>query len=105
VVRTVLRRDGWAPRSDDVVLAVHELVSNAIRAAGAAGLSTWLSGDVLVWEVTDAGPGLHEATAGYVPPRDDVEGGRGLWIARSLADDATVAPDAPGTAIRLFFRR
>jgi anti-sigma regulatory factor (Ser/Thr protein kinase) len=55
--------------------------------------------------VADSGPGLHDVTAGYVPPPDDLESGRGLWLARSLADDATVRPHGPGTAIRLYFHR
>lgn len=96
---------GWSARRDDVALAVEELVTNAVRAAGTAYVSFWTDGEVLVCEVSDPGPGMHDVTAGYVPPPADGERGRGLWIARSLADDATVAPAGPGTRIRLFFRR
>jgi anti-sigma regulatory factor (Ser/Thr protein kinase) len=95
--------DGWLPRLDDVVLAVHELVTNALRVAGSAELATWTDGRTLVLEVADAGPGLPDAVRGYVPPADDGEGGRGLWLAWSLADDATLAPRSTGTSIRLFF--
>lgn len=96
---------GWSARSDQLTLAVHELVTNALRAAGTAELSWWTSGGTLVWEVADTGPGLRDATAGYVPPPvDDIHGGRGLWLARSLADDATIAGSARGTAVRLYFR-
>lgn len=88
---------------DDVTLAVNELVSNAITAAGSAEVSHWREGDSMVWEVADPGPGMHTTSAGYVPPPADELGGRGLWIARTLADDAVVRPHGPGTAIRLFF--
>ncbi|MFP5219486.1 MAG: FAD-binding oxidoreductase [Actinomycetes bacterium] len=36
--------DRWPLRLDDVVLAVHELVTNALRAAGRAELATWTDG-------------------------------------------------------------
>ena len=90
-------------RGQDVLIAVNELVSNAIRAAGEAELSTWREGDRVVWEVADTGPGLHDAIAGYVPPGLDLDSGRGLWLARSLSSDASVRPTGPGTAIRLYF--
>jgi len=89
---------------EDVVLAVHELVANALNAAGAAEVSHWHADGSHVWEVRDDGTGMHDTAAGYAPPRRDVPSGRGLWIARSLADEATVRPYGPGTAIRLYFR-
>ena len=88
---------------DDVTLAVNELVANAITAAGTAEVSHWRQDDAMVWEVSDAGAGMHATTAGYVPPPADQLGGRGLWIARTLADETVVRPYGPGTAIRLFF--
>lgn len=94
---------GLADRADDVLLAVHELVANAIEAAGAAEVSHWEVDGAQVWQVGDDGPGLHDAAAGYSPPPLDLSGGRGLWMARSLADEATVRPHGPGTAIRLYF--
>lgn len=90
---------------DDVTLAVNELVANAIKASGAAEVSHWDEGESMVWEISDDGPGMHATSAGYVPPPADQLGGRGLWIARTLADDAVVRPHGPGTAIRLFFSR
>lgn len=91
---------GWV---DGVVLAVHELVVNAIVAAGAAEVSEWRDGEMQVWEVRDEGLGMHETAAGYAPPRSEEPSGRGLWIARSLADEATVRAYGPGTAVRLYF--
>jgi len=88
---------------DDVTLAVNELVINAIAASGAAEVSHWREGQSMVWQVSDDGPGMHATSAGYVPPLAEELGGRGLWIARTLADEAVVRPHGPGTAIRLFF--
>ena len=93
-----------ADRADDAVLAVHELVANALRASPAAELAGWRDGDRLVVEVSDWGTGLPDETLGYVPPGGDRSGGRGMWLAWSLADDAAVATGPDGTAIRLFFR-
>ena len=94
-----------AGRSDEVLLAVYELVTNALRAAGEAEVRHWAADGTVVWEVADAGPGMHQAAAGYVPPSEDLDCGRGLWLARSLADDASVRAGGPGTAVRLYFDR
>lgn len=88
-----------------MLLAVHELVANSVTAAGRAEVSTWAVNGTRVWEVADAGPGLHDASAGYAPPPLDVVGGRGLWLARCLADELLVRPQGPGTAVRLLFSR
>jgi anti-sigma regulatory factor (Ser/Thr protein kinase) len=90
---------------ENVVVAVNELVTNALAAAGSAEVSSWTSDGSMVWEVADQGPGMHDVTAGYVPPSDDLDSGRGLWLARNMADDASVRPEGPGTAIRLYFHR
>jgi anti-sigma regulatory factor (Ser/Thr protein kinase) len=91
-------------RADDVRLAVHELVVNAVQAAGRAQVSEWHENGHAVWEIRDDGPGLVDPTAGYVLSRQGEESGRGLWIARSLADDSSVRGDASGTTIQLRFR-
>jgi hypothetical protein len=96
---------GEADRADDVALAVNELVSNALKAAGTAELSTWAENGTRIWQVADRGAGYHAASAGYAPPPLDLVGGRGLWLARSLADDLRVRAEGPGTVVRLFFTR
>lgn len=104
MVGSVLSGDVPTHRVEEVQLAVHELVVNALKATGAVTVSHWREGDTTVWEVRDDGPGLHDTAAGYRPPPPDTMGGRGLWLARSFADEAVVRPHGPGTAIRLYFR-
>jgi anti-sigma regulatory factor (Ser/Thr protein kinase) len=83
---------------------VHELVVNAVQAAGRARVSEWQEAGRAVWQIQDSGPGLSDPTAGYVLPVDALESGRGLWIARSLADDSSVRSTRHGTTIQLMFR-
>ncbi len=105
--RVVARATGevWRRRREEIALAVHELVTNSLREAGVAELASWTDGDELVVEVSDHGPGLPDPMRGYVPPGDHLEGGRGMWLAWSLADDAAVTTSTSGTSVRLFYRR
>ena len=97
--------EGWEARVADVVLATHELTTNALRVAAFAELAAWSEGDRLVVEVADSGPGLPDEAAGYVPPAPDPAAGRGMWLAWSLADDVAVRTGSTGTRIRLHFCR
>ncbi|MEV8509766.1 ATP-binding protein [Actinoplanes sp. NPDC051475] len=69
--------------ADDLVVAVHELVTNAVRHGGGSGrLELRLIADTLVCEVVD-----HGGTADSLPvqlPQADTPGGRGLWLAHHL---------------------
>jgi len=94
---------GSDARADDVLLATHELVTNALRVSAAAEVASWSEAGRLVVEVSDQGPGLPDETAGYVPPADVVDAPRGMWLAWGLADDAAVATSGAGTRIRLYF--
>ena len=79
---------GAGQRVDDVVLVAHELASNVVRHGGGRGqLRLWREDHRIVCRVSDSGPGLADADAlGAEPPSPQVPGGRGLWIARRLAD-------------------
>ena len=79
---------GAGPALDDVVLIAHELSSNAVRHGGGSGrLRLWRDGMRIMCRVSDPGRGLPEAqVAGAVMPSARTPGGRGLWIARRLAD-------------------
>ncbi|MBM0224355.1 ATP-binding protein [Micromonospora sicca] len=70
---------------DDFVLAVHELITNAVRHGGGHGhLELRRQADVLICEVTDQGaaPGSLRVRL----PAVDTAGGRGLWLAHQLTD-------------------
>jgi serine/threonine-protein kinase RsbW len=71
--------------ADDFVLAVHELVSNAVRHGGGSGrLELRIIADTLVCEVVD-----HGGAADGLPVRlsqADAPGGRGLWLAHHLSE-------------------
>ena len=72
---------------DDIVLVVHELAANVVRHGGGHGdLLVWWDGARIVCRVSDTGPGMTEAASGPEPPSPRMPGGRGLWIARRLAD-------------------
>lgn len=79
----------------DFVLAVHELVTNAVRHGGGAGhLDLRRQDDVLICEVSD-----HGAAPGRLPvrlPAVDVAGGRGLWLAHQLAEGLILASGLHG---------
>ncbi|WP_200212903.1 ATP-binding protein [Micromonospora coerulea] len=79
----------------DFVLAVHELVTNAVRHGGGAGhLDLRRQDDVLICEVSD-----HGAAPGSLPvrlPAVDVAGGRGLWLAHQMADGLILASGLHG---------
>lgn len=92
-----------ASRGPDVRLAVHELVVNSLQAAGAAEVSQWDDDGSVIWQVRDSGQGVTDQTAGYVLPIDDLESGRGLWTARSLAEDSMLRCTDEATTVQLMF--
>jgi anti-sigma regulatory factor (Ser/Thr protein kinase) len=91
-------------RLEDFVLAVNEIVTNAVRHAGGGGtLRMWLAGAVLHCEVVDKGAGIPEERLNgedALPPSSAVSG-RGLWLARHLVDDVVVTTGEAGTIVRL----
>ena len=79
---------------DDFVLAVHELVANAVRHGGGHGrLDLRCDGDVLICEISDNG--TPTGTLPVRPAAVDVAGGRGLWLAHQLTEGLilTQGPD------------
>ncbi len=79
---------GGGEAVDDLLLVVNELCGNAIRHGGGQGrVRLWTDGYLLMCRVTDSGPGISDAEAqGQSRPEPHIAGGRGLWIARRLAD-------------------
>jgi len=90
-------------RLEDFVLAVNEILTNAVRHAdGGGSLRLWCGGGRLWCEVTDSGHGIPAELIDVEPPPITLApGGRGLWIARQLCDELTVATGPAGTAVRL----
>ncbi|MBT2466549.1 ATP-binding protein [Streptomyces sp. ISL-66] len=80
-------------RSDDAVLCLSELATNAVRHAACGGFVVEVSlGDCrLRVEVHDAGAGVPRTGR----PSDDDTDGRGLLIVSSLADGWGVTPHDP----------
>lgn len=83
----------------DFVLAVHEIVTNAVVHGGGRGdLRMWEAGQTVECEITDLGAG------GAVEVREELPleaGRRGLRLARLLVDRLEVIESATGTAVRL----
>jgi anti-sigma regulatory factor (Ser/Thr protein kinase) len=90
-------------RLEDYVLAVNEIVTNAVRHAGGRGrLRMWLHGGALRCEVIDEGTGIpNDRLNGHELPPSFAVSGRGLWLARHLCDLLTVQTGPEGTKITL----
>ncbi|GIE28515.1 hypothetical protein Ait01nite_015600 [Actinoplanes italicus] len=105
--------DGWAwghrftgEAREDLVMAVAEIVTNGLRHGGPpVRVRAWCHGGTLVVQCDDAGDRVIPADAGYLRPDPVavVAGGRGLWLARQLADVVRVSSEPGRTSVRLSF--
>jgi anti-sigma regulatory factor (Ser/Thr protein kinase) len=87
-------------RQDDLVLALDELLTNAVRHGGGTGrLDVWVAQGQLWFQVSDTGPGMAAPAPAQLPPTTTL-GGRGLWIARSLTDQFDISSSAAGTTVQ-----
>lgn len=93
---------GFDPvRSEDLVLAVNEIATNAVEhGAPQAEIQLWATAGGLVCEVHDTGD-LDEPLPGLTAPHPAEPRGRGVWIARQLCDLLHVWQDRRGTHVRL----
>jgi anti-sigma regulatory factor (Ser/Thr protein kinase) len=97
---------------EDFLLAVDEMVSNAIRhGRPPVGLRLWTAEDRVVCTISDGGPGWDDPFAGYGPAHGDdlSRGGMGLWLARQLCDHVDISgghglPGEAGVSVRLTVR-
>jgi anti-sigma regulatory factor (Ser/Thr protein kinase) len=103
----------WATRETlppdrvrDLLIAVHEIASNAIEHGGGAGLIRfWASERELICEVSSAAP-LRQPYPGYLPPDTGQERGRGLWMARQICSRVDiVAHHGDGVNVRITMPR
>ncbi|MGA5298354.1 ATP-binding protein [Nucisporomicrobium flavum] len=95
-----------AAAAEDVVVAVVEIATNGLRhGLPPVRVRAWHEAGMLTVQCDDAGGRRIPPDAGYHRPRLDglTPGGRGLWLARQLAD-VVVIESAPGrTTVRLSF--
>jgi anti-sigma regulatory factor (Ser/Thr protein kinase) len=91
-------------RTDDLVLASHELLSNSVRHGGGVGtIRVWADGNAVICEVSDCGH-IGSPLVGRELPADDSLGGRGLWMANQLCDLVQIRTFADGSVVRLHMR-
>ena len=92
-------------RLDDFVVAVNELLTNAVRHGGGLGrVALWRQDRDLVCEVSDSGTGLAEPRLEHVRPAADQPGGWGLWLAQELTDSFQLTTGIGGTTVRVSSR-
>jgi anti-sigma regulatory factor (Ser/Thr protein kinase) len=94
------------PRLEAFVLAINEIVTNAVRHGGGSGrIRLWRTAAGLGCEISDAGPGAPpERFNGHGLPPTTATGGRGLWLARRLCDTFDVKSGGTGTAVHMTMR-
>lgn len=89
-------------RAAEFVVAANEIATNALlHAGGPVSAHVWEKDDELVCRIADAGPGLTDPLAGWLPPPRPSIGGWGLPLARQLCDAVEIVPRADGTVISL----
>lgn len=88
------------PRRGEFVLAVDEIAQNAVEHGGGFGLLELrlLPGE-LECRISDTGPGFSETVIPeLLPGLDGATKGRGLWLARLVADRFAVCAGADATS-------
>ncbi|WP_158088844.1 ATP-binding protein [Thermoactinospora rubra] len=91
------------PRLSELVLAVHELATNAILHGGGHGrLRLWRHAGAIHCQVSDQGPGWDGRLPEYsAPPLPGANGGAGLWVVRRITDQLHVQSGAYGTTVTI----
>lgn len=94
---------GLAPeRIADVVFAVNEIATNALRHGGEpASIRVWHDAGRLLCEVKDSGKAIPESLSAGLKPKIGPGGGFGLWTARQLCEAIEFRADSSGTVVRV----
>jgi len=91
---------------DDIVIAVDEIATNALEhGQPPACVRGWTSPDALFVQVEDQGRISIPATTGDHRPSTDARRGRGIWMARHLAEVLTTHSGFAGTTVAMRFAR
>ena len=101
-VHGIAVNEGFGDRASDLVLALDEVIANA-QEHGAAPIAVeaWVDGRLVV-EVSDVGRGFDRGEVWKPPPPEPLgRRGRGLWIARQLADIVTIDCAGGHTRVRI----
>jgi len=103
LVRAAGVRAGIAPRDiEDLLIAVSEVATKAIRYAGGVGsIAVRCLGVGLITEIRDFGPGLPAHTIAAIPSPGVPVGG-GLWRARLLCKELEILSSPLGVTVRMF---
>jgi anti-sigma regulatory factor (Ser/Thr protein kinase) len=91
------------PATGDLVFAVNEVATNAVRHGGGGGtMWLWCEDGKIVIQIRDGGY-LADPMAGRLPPSPGSRGGHGLVFVNYLCDLVRVHTDVTGTTTRLHF--
>ncbi len=91
-----------AARSDEFVVAVGEILANAVIHGGGSGeVVVCLEAGYVRCVVNDRGAGMPEGYGRPQYPDPTAEGGRGLWLAQMLCSRLMLDSSPRGTRIEL----
>lgn len=93
-----------AGRLKDAELAASEVSANVFtHAAEVARIRTWTENGAFVFDIDDTGRGIEDPFPGYAIPEPTAQNGRGLLMARRLADVVQARTTPTGAVVRLRF--
>ena len=93
-----------AERRSDLVLAINEAATNAMRHGNTTCTTRiWHQGDEVVTEVS-SGSGIPDVMAGRRRPAADALHGRGLWLINQVCDLVELRSGTSGTTLRMHIK-
>lgn len=95
-----------AEMANFLAFAVSEATTNALQyGGGQVILRVAITGNTVVAEVSDTGPGFTPAEPGQPVVDPTADHGRGLWLIGQLVDDVDIRSGPDGTRIRMTMNR